>query len=58
MRYIEVFDINPNYIVRFKVYNIGPIYIYIVGLVFLYFGYEGLYLRDQLLDMFNGVNYI
>ncbi len=45
-QYIEVFDINPNYIAVFKARNIGPIYIRIIDLTFLYFGYKDLYLDD------------
>ena len=55
---MEVFNINSDYIVRFKAHGIGPIYIYIVGLMFLYFRYKDLYLDDQLLDMFDGVDCI
>ena len=49
---------NPDCIAGFKARGIGPIYIYIMGLTFLYFGYKSLYLDDQPLNMFGGVDYI
>ncbi len=58
MRYIKVFDVNLNYIAGFKARGIGPIYIRIMGLTFLYFEYKDLYLGDQPLDTFDSVGRI
>jgi len=56
--YTEVFDANPDRIAGFEVYNIGPMYIRVIRLILLYFGYESLGFNDQPLDIFNDVNYI